>query len=238
MSDLIDKLNLLVRSRVNSVIGGVGGKGDSRHDDPDKPININELEREIRDLRKHIEDALNTEDDMQRRLDEATAKAVAFDQQADQALANGQDDTARQFVQQYQKAQRNAEMIASELDLHRRATSQLIEQVNKLEAVVADRKAGNQNIQTPEEVAQEEERIKIPIQREAPATPTPAAEAPPPTIKIGVGVKPPPPVVPTVEVPEPTVQDKIKDEVEKAKIEDDLASRRNRLSSPDSGNKT
>lgn len=232
MSDLIDKLNLLVRSRVNSVLGGVGGS-DSHRGDPDKPININDLEREIRDLRKHIEDALNSEEDMQRRLDEGIARATAFDQQADEALARGEDDTARQFVQQYQRAQRGAEMLASELDLHRRATSQLIEQVNKLEAIVADRQAGTQSIPTPQGVAQDEERVQIPIQRAAPIPPPAASEPPAPTIKIGIGVKPPPPVVPTVDIPEPTVQDKIKDEVDKAKVEDDLAKRRSRLSGPD-----
>jgi phage shock protein A len=232
MSDLIDKLNLLVRSRVNSVLSGGRSGGDTRSDDPDKPINVNELEREIRDLRRHIEDALNSEDDMQRRLDEGLAKAAAFDQQADDALARGAEDTARQFIQQFQKAQRGAEMLASELDLHRRATSQLIEQVNRLEAVVADRQANN--VPTPQEVAQDEERVHIPIQRET-VRPPAATEAPPPTIKIGVGAKlpTPPSSLPTVEIPEPTVQEKIKDEVDKAKIEDDLAKRRNRLSGPD-----
>jgi chromosome segregation ATPase len=230
MSDLIDKLNMLVRSRVNSVLGGGGSGFDARRDDPDKPINLNELEREIREMRKHIEDALNTEDEMQRKLEEATAQAVAFDQQADAALANGEDDTARQFVQQYQKAQRSAETLASELDLHRRATSQLIEQVNKLEAVVADRKANTQNEpqQTTIKITPaDEERINIPIQRET-ALPKPPDSLPvAPATPIKIGVKP---AGSGIDIPEPTIQEKIKDEVDKAKIEDDLAARRKRLS--------
>lgn len=230
MSDLIDKLNLLVRARVNSALSGSGG-AESRPSTPrrppsdDVPLTTKEAEREIRDLRKHIDDALNAEDEMKRKIEAGQSQSSAYDQQADSALTQGQEDAARGYIQQMQRTERSIETLSTELDKHRRATSELIEQVNQLESILADQQASQTVVPTPAELNRDP--ITINVRRDA--------SAPSSTIPIRVTpATPAAPVVPAVPAaPEPTTKDKIDQELDKAKVEDDLARRRARLSKPD-----
>ncbi len=137
MSDLISKLNVLVRASLNAATS------------PDKPRRIpaerlgKDIDGEIAALRQHIEDALNSEDAMQTRLNQATAQAEALDRQADAAVLDGDDAQARTLVQQLKRQQQRAAQLDSDLKEHRNATSELIERVNTLEAMVSDARRSN-----------------------------------------------------------------------------------------------
>ena len=62
----------------------------------------------------------------------------ALDQAADNALVTGDELAARQSVQQMQRQRQQNAVLEADLESHRRATSELIERVNTLEAMVSD----------------------------------------------------------------------------------------------------
>lgn len=235
MPDLLDKLNVLVRASLNSVLSS-----DTTRRIPPERLG-KDIDGEISALRKHIDDALNTEDDMQKRLDAANAQIADLDKQADQSLLDGDDANARYLVGQMQRQKQQAAMLQANLEDHRRATSELIERVNTLEAMVSDARR-NQAEQAPPEPAQESSAPLSNLLRDArqridqavgtndnPTSTTSASDSTtgrsvPITIHRDTSAK-----MPDV----PSVNDQIKTVVDQAKVEDDLAARRARLSKPD-----
>jgi phage shock protein A len=129
MGSIIDKLNALVRSNVQNVLErGKGSGGMSLGKD---------IDREITVLREQINTALDHEEALNSQITAAQQQIAAWDAQADRALLQGDEAAARRLIQQIQHEQRQIAFIEADLDKHRRATSELIEQVNELEAVVA-----------------------------------------------------------------------------------------------------
>ena len=129
MSNIIDKLNTLVRSNIHSVFDRGTDRGKiSRGDD---------IDQEIAALREQIDVALDQEEALVAQIAAAQQQIAAWDHQADQALLKGDEAAARRLIQKIQLEQRQIAFIEADLDKHRRATSELIEQVNELEAVVA-----------------------------------------------------------------------------------------------------
>jgi chromosome segregation ATPase len=227
MPELFDKLNVLVRARINGLLSGT--PGDVPRQSGGQSKDIRQVENEVVELRKHIDEALNAEETMQKRLDDLTVEVTDLDSQADQALVNGEDSAARGLVTQMQNKQRRITALTSELDDHRRATSDLIEQVNQLEALVSDAKRKSSELPAPAELAAPEQAapsISIPLTRAAP-TPAPA---PGPSIPIAVKVQA---VVEPTKPDAEAVKAQIQAEIDKAQVEDDLAARRKRLSRPD-----
>lgn len=220
MSDLIDKLNTLLRAKVNSSLGGSGSS--DRDDSRRPPISDREIDAQLATLRQQIDSALNAEDAMQKQLDDANAQIDALDRQVDAALLDGNDVQARTLTQQLQRQRQQASMSAADLEDHRRATSSLIEQVNELEALVSDARARDAANQGESLLADNASAIQPPVQSESQAAPIsvripinrPAAPAAPPQ-----PVEQPPPAKPA---PSST-----------ADTDDELAQRRNRLSGPD-----
>ncbi|MHB8625631.1 MAG: PspA/IM30 family protein [Aggregatilineales bacterium] len=198
MSDLIDKLNTLIRAKVNSSLGGSGAGAGDRDDNRHSPISDREIDAQLGTLRQQIDVALNAEDGMQKRLDDANAQIDALDRQVDAALLDGNDTQARTLTQQLQRQRQQAATLAADLEDHRRATSSLIEQVNELEALVSDARARdtmNQGEPLPSEKVLADQppvqaesqavpvSIRVPINRPAPppnpATPAKPANSPP-----------------------------------------------------------
>jgi phage shock protein A len=138
MSDLIDKLNVLLRSGLNNFLGG------SQEDDTARPGKIapdrlgKDIDKEIAALRKQIETALTAEDEIQARLDKYQQQIEEYNQQADEALKRNDEANARALVEQMNRQEKQANMLRADLDEHRRATSEFIERVNMLEAMVSD----------------------------------------------------------------------------------------------------
>jgi hypothetical protein len=248
MSDLIDKLNILVRARINSALSGtsspsssVPARGSGAAADDERALrDPRAAQRDVSELRTAIDQALNAEDAMQVKLDAARKQMEDLDYRADQALLRGDDGEAREAVQRLKTTERTVQAMEADLATHRRATSQLIEQVNHLEAILADQLAqqnsmgADLNPQTGVQVGEANREAAVIAPDEQPAS-TPIA------IRVNVG-KPAVADTPTAAKakteaePGPlpvSRQDQIRTEVERATIEDDLARRRVRLSAPD-----
>src|SRR5262249_50751206 len=137
MSNLLDKLNVLVRSSLNSFGGSKIPAGRLGKD----------IDGEIAALRKKIDEALSTEDGMQQRVDALLKQAAGVDQQADEALKRNDENNARYAVQEMHRLQQQASMVQADLENHRRSTSDFIERVNMLEAMVSDARREQQQKQ-------------------------------------------------------------------------------------------
>jgi chromosome segregation ATPase len=126
---LADKLNTLIRSGVQ----GVAPRARRR----DQAPGGKHIDRKIAALRQQIDRALDDEDRKTAEISAAQGKIAEWDQQADRALAKGDEAGARHAVRQMQLEQRRLAMLEADLAQHRYSTSDLISRVNELEAVVA-----------------------------------------------------------------------------------------------------
>jgi phage shock protein A len=138
MAKLIGKLNVLVRSSINSVLGDEADRSSSRRGHPSLSRLGKDIDREIEALRQQINHALDDEDRQQVEMNALRQQIAGWDQQADKALSQGDEATARHAIRQMQTEQRRLTMLEAELAQHRIATSELIQRVNELEAVVAE----------------------------------------------------------------------------------------------------
>ena len=136
MPKLIDKLNVLVRSSIQDVLGD--DVVPSRRRPPLMSRLGKEIDKEIAALREQIERALDDEEQMQADLAAMQEEAASLDQQANQALLADDEANARYFVRQMKLKQQHAAMQEADIVAHRRSTSELIQRVNELEAVVAN----------------------------------------------------------------------------------------------------
>lgn len=145
MSDLFDKLNLLLRSSLDNMLSNHPASSEQPRPDDTPPEaltarSIANLERQIVTMRKQVESALSDEDAMQERLAKLQTQVESYDQAADAALERGDEEEARRLIQQMQQQRRLATMVNAELEDHRSATSEFIVRVNMLEATVSDAK--------------------------------------------------------------------------------------------------
>jgi len=131
MANLFDKLNVLMRARVRGALGGGSRRARPARGGPD-------LDREAARLRQHIERALDDEDAQQQAIAVLRAQIEDGDRRADEALRAGDEPGARRLVRQLQLDRQRLAMLEADLDAHRRETSELIRQVNALEATVAE----------------------------------------------------------------------------------------------------
>jgi hypothetical protein len=142
MSDLLDKLNVLIRSRLNSVFSA--DDADAARPMPSESRKIppaaldKNVDKEIAALRGQLDAALGADDRMQDQLEATRRQISAYDQKADQAVTNGDDATARQLISQIQQAQRRAAMLEAEIKTHQQAAYELMQNLNTLEAAVID----------------------------------------------------------------------------------------------------
>ncbi|MBN1200888.1 MAG: PspA/IM30 family protein [Anaerolineae bacterium] len=135
MPSLIDKLNVLVRSSINNVLGV-----DSRQRDRHSPLPRlgKNVDREIAALRQQIDQALDHEERLIGDINALKHQIADGDRQADAALSKGDEATARHTITQVQIQQRRMTMLEADLAQHRLSTSELISRVNTLEALVAE----------------------------------------------------------------------------------------------------
>jgi phage shock protein A len=138
MSSLIDKLNVLVKSSVHGVLGDDSPRA-KRHRAPLSQAHLGkDIDREIAALRQQVDSALDDEDRMEADILNQQRQIADWDQQADQALTQGDEAAARYAVRQMQLEQRRLTMLEADLAQHRISTSELIQRVNELEAAVAE----------------------------------------------------------------------------------------------------
>lgn len=136
MNDLFKKLNVLIKSSVNSP-GHTGSRQDEERA-PRAPLLGKNLDHEVATLRERVNDAVRYEDELKARLRQLQDEAARWDRQADDAVAQGNDAGARYAVEQMRRAEQRAAMTEVDLQAHERATQDLIQRVNMLDAVVAD----------------------------------------------------------------------------------------------------
>jgi phage shock protein A len=134
MNDLFKKLNVLMKAKLNDVLEA----GASSRERPSTLKLGPDVEREIGHLRARIEDALRFEDELVKRTQDLQAEIDRWDTQADQAVAAGDDASARYAVEQMQRSQRSLGLAEADLREHRTVTQELILRVNMLDAAVAD----------------------------------------------------------------------------------------------------
>ncbi len=127
MPNLIDKLNVLVQSRLP--------RRTSRRDR--RPPLGRKADRELARLRKQVEEALADDDRAEAELAALDREIRDWDAQADAALAAGQEAAARHAIRQMKLAEQRRTIAAAELDARRRATAELIRHVNVYEAALA-----------------------------------------------------------------------------------------------------
>ncbi|MDX2140112.1 MAG: hypothetical protein SF123_18640 [Chloroflexota bacterium] len=141
MTDLFDKLNMLVRSGLRDLIGGdvLDVETLRRALTPERMGKG--LAAEVTALRQRINQALDYEDELKARVATLQAEVFALDADADAALARGEQDAAHALVEKHQRAQQRLTMAESDLRAHRTVTQELIQRVNMLEAVVAEHAA-------------------------------------------------------------------------------------------------
>ncbi len=140
MNDFFKKINVLIKAGVNDALGtsrtpreeasGTRRSGTAALG--------KDLEREIAKLRARANDAVAYEDTYKTRLQALDDEIATLDQQVDAALRDNRDDAARQLLAQLQHAHRRRARIEADLREHERATHELIERVNTLDAVAAD----------------------------------------------------------------------------------------------------
>lgn len=109
---------------------------DRRSDSP--PPLSRDAERDVAMLRRRINEALADEDELRARVQSLEAEVARWDAEADRFVAANNDASARYAVEQMQRAQQRLTMAASDLRDHQLVTQELIQRVNMLDAAVAD----------------------------------------------------------------------------------------------------
>lgn len=138
MSDLFKKLNVLVKSSINDMLGDVTDATRRRNLDPRKLGK--DLEKEVAYLRERVNDAVAHEETLQARIDALYQEVNTLDLQADEAVQRGDDAEARHLVTRMKRTQQRLMMAESDLQEHRTVTQDLLQRVNMLDAVVSEAK--------------------------------------------------------------------------------------------------
>jgi hypothetical protein len=256
MTNILDKLNVLVRASLNNFLGEVSGQAGRRRVPAERLGK--DIDQEVNALRKQIDDAISQEDGMQKRLDQLQQQIDSLDRQADEALTRGDEAMARYHVQQMQRQQQLAAMVRAELEQHRQATSDFIQRVNMLDAMISE--ARQESVQS-EQPAQPEPLPPLEEQGRAPGSvlsdllrsarehvqsmqsSPPASEISPAPSK-AEDTQAEQPGAPGIRIPirtenSPAQEPKSQEPTPEAKpdVDEDLAKRRSRLSKPDTDNK-
>ncbi|MBE0690833.1 MAG: hypothetical protein IH587_12010 [Anaerolineae bacterium] len=164
MSDVFQKLNVLLRAGMRDLVG-------------DDPLNLStirnilqpeqlgkDFEHEVAALREKINEALDYEEMLSNRVKDLQAEVERLDAQADRAVELGEQDRARTLLAQQQRAAQRLSMAESDLREHRFVTQELIQRVNQLESVVADASAAQE---PPTQIAADDERNLAAVLRQA-----------------------------------------------------------------------
>lgn len=134
MSDLFKKLNVLVKAGLNDLTG-TSSRPRSTSEPPRLDANV---DRDVRTLRARINDAIDFENQLKARVQQLEAEVERWDDSADAAVRRGDDATARYAVEQMQRARQRMTIAANDLREHQLVTQELVTRVNTLEAALAD----------------------------------------------------------------------------------------------------
>lgn len=219
MSDLLEKLNVLLRTGLNSLTAGSGERPSAARLTAEKLGTPKEVDREIGALRKQLNAAITQQEALQARLEDMERQITEYVRQADAALQAEDEPRARYLITQKQRLEQRVRTQSETLERYRSAAADLMEQVNTLEALVSDARRTAEaaaDAPLPESLpartpalAEVLRSVRERVEETLAPRPKPPTEDPPAT-----------PTAPTK--PAPSKPD-----------EDDLAKRRARLSLPD-----
>jgi len=181
MSDIFQKLNVLLRAGMRDLVG-------------EDPLNLStirnilqpeqlgkDFEHEVAALREKINEALDYEEMLSKRVQDLQIEAEDLNEQANRAVAAGEQERARNLLVERERTMQRLAMAESDLKEHRFVTQELIQRVNQLESVVAEASAAQE---TPTQPAAEGEHNLATVLRQAreqilqePAQPTRSAGA-------------------------------------------------------------
>lgn len=135
MNSLFKKLNVLLQSQINNLV-------DNRDRQQDRQDRLTvkrlgkDIDGELSQLKKRVNEALAYEGQLQAKVDQLYASIADWDAKADAAVAEGRDEDARFAVRSLKESQRQLSFIESDLNEHRLITQELIQKVNIFEATV------------------------------------------------------------------------------------------------------
>jgi ABC-type transporter Mla subunit MlaD len=138
MSDLLEKLNVLLRAGLNSLTAGSGERPSAARITPEKLGTPKDVDREIGALRKQLNDAITQQEALQARLEDMERQIAEYVRQADAALQADDEPRARYLITQKQRLEQRVRTQSETLERYRSAAADLMEQVNTLEALVTD----------------------------------------------------------------------------------------------------
>ncbi len=140
MTGLLNKINTLIRSRIESFLEedlrlpGSRERGELLSADR---LGAN-IDQEIVALRRRIDQAITHEENLQTAIDALRQEASDWDIQADNALLQGDEIAARHALEQFKRTEQKAALLEADLAEHRRSTAEFIERVNVLEGLIAE----------------------------------------------------------------------------------------------------
>ena len=210
MPDLLDKLNVLMRSRLNSLLENATAQptrsGRARRD----------IESDVSTLRKQIDEALAAEDSMKAKIESLGVQADALSKQADAALLNHDEPRAKGLQQQQNQIEKQISVMQADLKQHQQATSELIEHVNVLDSTLIDKQRDQPTVsENPGDDRDQDQRAATVANTQTVTSMPPMSDDGSIPIKINIKKE-----APAQESPE-------------TDNADDLAARRARLSKPD-----
>lgn len=132
MTDFLKKLNVLIKAGLNDIVSSDAGTSGS------SARRGRSLDDDVAALRERVNDAVRYEDEIKRQIAQLETEAGRWDQQADEAVARGDDASARYAIEQMRRAEQRAALAQGDLREHQRVTQDLIARVNALDAAVAD----------------------------------------------------------------------------------------------------
>jgi phage shock protein A len=140
MNDLFKKLNVLVKSSLNDLIGDEPSR---RRAQPRLGKNI---DREIAALRQRVNDAYTYEAELKSRIVVLGDEIARLDREADEAVEQRRDEQARYVIEQMQRTQQRLTMSEADLREHQLVTQELVQRVNTLETYVAEARRAQQEV--------------------------------------------------------------------------------------------
>ena len=152
MSDLLRKLNVLVRAGLNDLLDTERSATPASQPDI---LSSQSVDREVRVLRRRVNDALEYEDKLQARVESLRAEVESLDQQADEALSQDMEEIARRALRDLQVARQRLEVAEADLQDHRSVTEDLMLRVNELDAAAADLRHAQANPASEGDVMQQ-----------------------------------------------------------------------------------
>lgn len=237
MTDLLNKINTLIRARVEGFLSedlglslGRSGRTPLSADRLGKDI-----DREVAALRRRIDAALEHDENLQAQIAALRQEAADWDLKADNALLEKDDAAARHAVAQMQRLEQRAALLEADLARLRRDTADLIDKVNMLEGLVADARRQQGAAPPPAALQTAEPPPVEPQVAEPSAAPRQIAE-PPPTSTLDAVLQTTRREIETLEAEEKRLaaaQEQARQAVEAIQVEDDLALRRQRLARRD-----